>query len=104
MAANIILEADGKAILNYHLNRSSQPVRHPQSSYQTCVLYFPEDAAVASIWDQAESTYPWLLAKNARFVAKPDQLIRRRGKSGLLALNKLGPKLELELRLALLNW
>lgn len=79
-------------------------VRHPQSSYQTCVLYFPEDAAVASIWDQAESTYTWLLAKDARFVAKPVQLIRRRGKSGLLALNRLGLKLELGLRLALLNW
>ncbi|KAF5016568.1 hypothetical protein F66182_11710, partial [Fusarium sp. NRRL 66182] len=36
----------------------------------------------------AEATYPWLLAKDAKFVAKPDQLIKRRGKSGLLALNK----------------
>jgi ATP citrate (pro-S)-lyase len=29
-----------------------------------------------------------LLQKDAKFVAKPDQLIKRRGKSGLLALNK----------------
>ena len=40
------------------------------------------------VLDQAEATYPWLLAKDAKFVAKPDQLIKRRGKSGLLALNK----------------
>lgn len=38
--------------------------------------------------DQAEVTYPWLLAPGAKLVAKPDQLIKRRGKSGLLALNK----------------
>ena len=51
-------------------------------------LYFPEDASVASILDQAEATYPWLLARGSKFVAKPDQGIKRRGKSGLLALNK----------------
>jgi len=47
---------------------------------------------VSSILDQAESTYPWLFARDARFVAKPDQLIKRRGKSGLLALNKTWPE------------
>jgi len=40
------------------------------------------------VLDQAEVTYPWLLQQGAKFVAKPDQLIKRRGKSGLLALNK----------------
>ncbi len=42
--------------------------------------------------DQAEVTYPWLLQPGAKFVAKPDQLIKRRGKSGLLALNKTWPE------------
>lgn len=51
-------------------------------------LYFPEDVAPATVLDQAEITYPWLLASDAKFVAKPDQLIKRRGKTGLLALNK----------------
>lgn len=41
-----------------------------------------------SILNQAETSYPWLLVSGSKFVAKPDQLIKRRGKSGLLALNK----------------
>ena len=52
------------------------------------MLSFPEGVAVTTVLDQAESTYPWLLASDAKFVAKPDQLIKRRGKSGLLCLNK----------------
>ena len=95
MAAKSILEADGKAILNYHLTRAPtiKPSPLPPTSVHNpppklASLYFPEDAAVSAVLDQAESTYPWLLAPDAKFVAKPDQLIKRRGKSGLLALNK----------------
>ncbi|MCJ1339440.1 glutathione synthetase ATP-binding domain-like protein [Bachmanniomyces sp. S44760] len=95
MSAKSVLEADGKAILNYHLTRApvikpsplpAATTHNPPSKLAS--LYFPEDASVSSILDQAESTYPWLLASGAKFVAKPDQLIKRRGKSGLLALNK----------------
>ena len=95
MAAKSILEADGKAILNYHLTRAPTikpsplpPTATHNPPSKLASLYFPEDAAVSTILDQAESTYPWLLAPDAKFVAKPDQLIKRRGKSGLLALNK----------------
>jgi ATP citrate (pro-S)-lyase len=95
MSAKSILEADGKAILNYHLTRAPviRPTPLPASATHNpppklASLYFPEDAEASSILDQAESTYPWLLAPGAKFVAKPDQLIKRRGKSGLLALNK----------------
>ena len=95
MAAKSILEADGKAILNYHLTRA--PVIKPTPLPATAThnpaprlasIYFPEDESVQAILDQAEVTYPWLLVQDAKFVAKPDQLIKRRGKSGLLALNK----------------
>ena len=95
MSAKSICEADGKAILNYHLTRA--PVIKPTPLPATNVhnppaklasLYFAEDASIQSVLDQAEATYPWLLASDAKFVAKPDQLIKRRGKSGLLALNK----------------
>lgn len=95
MSAKSILEADGKAILNYHLTRA--PVIKPSPLRPSAVhnptpklasLYFPADQAASDVLDQAESTYPWLLASGAKFVAKPDQLIKRRGKSGLLALNK----------------
>jgi ATP citrate (pro-S)-lyase len=95
MSAKSISEADGKAILNHHLTRAPviKPSPLPASSTHNpppklASLYFPVDAKPSTILEQAEITYPWLLAKDAKFVAKPDQLIKRRGKSGLLALNK----------------
>lgn len=99
MSAKSILEADGKAILNYHLTRAPviKPSPLPKSSTHNpapklASLYFPADAEVSAILDQAEVSYPWLLQPGAKFVAKPDQLIKRRGKSGLLALNKTWPE------------
>ncbi|KAI4199604.1 MAG: hypothetical protein LQ348_001857 [Seirophora lacunosa] len=99
MSAKSIFEADGKAILNYHLTRAPviKPSPLPASSTHNppprlAVLQFPSDATVKSVLDQAEVTYPWLLKDGAKFVAKPDQLIKRRGKSGLLALNKTWPE------------
>jgi ATP citrate (pro-S)-lyase len=99
MSAKSILEADGKAILNYHLSRAPVVKQTPLKASgvhnappKLASLYFPEDESVQTVLDQAEATYPWLLASNAKFVAKPDQLIKRRGKSGLLALNKTWPE------------
>ncbi|EFZ01330.1 ATP citrate (pro-S)-lyase domain protein [Metarhizium robertsii] len=99
MSAKAILEADGKAILNYHLTRAPvikptplpRPTKHNPPP-KLASLHFPEDARVEDVLEQAEATYPWLLHDGARFVAKPDQLIKRRGKSGLLALNKTWPE------------
>lgn len=95
MSAKSIFEADGKAILNFHLTRAPVIKPSPLAPSAThnpppklATLYFPEGADIQGVLDTAETTYPWLLAKDARFVAKPDQLIKRRGKSGLLALNK----------------
>lgn len=95
MSAKSIFEADGKAILNYHLTRAPviKPTPLPPAASHNppsklASLDFPEGIAVEAVLDQAEASYPWLLAPGARFVAKPDQLIKRRGKSGLLALNK----------------
>ncbi len=99
MSAKSILEADGKAILNYHLTRAPviKPSPLPPSATHNAPpklasLYFPADAEVSAILDQAEISYPWLLVPGSKFVAKPDQLIKRRGKSGLLALNKTWPE------------
>ncbi|KAJ3474221.1 hypothetical protein NLG97_g9939 [Lecanicillium saksenae] len=99
MSAKSIFEADGKAILNYHLTRAPAikpsplpvPTKHNPPS-RLASLSFPEDASVEDVLNQAEVTYPWLLQAGAKFVAKPDQLIKRRGKSGLLALNKTWPE------------
>ncbi|KAK0706388.1 hypothetical protein B0T26DRAFT_680077 [Lasiosphaeria miniovina] len=99
MSAKSVSEADGKAIINYHLTRAPvikpstlpAPTKHNPPP-RLASLYFPEDANPNDILDQAELTYPWLLHQGAKFVAKPDQLIKRRGKSGLLALNKTWPE------------
>jgi ATP citrate (pro-S)-lyase len=99
MSAKSILEADGKAILNYHLTRAPviKPTPLPASATHNppprlASLHFAADADVRGVLDQAEATYPWLLTPGSKFVAKPDQLIKRRGKSGLLALNKTWPE------------
>lgn len=99
MSAKSILEADGKAILNYHLTRAPviKPTPLPPSATHNppprlASIYFPEGADVKGVLDQAEVAYPWLLQSGAKFVAKPDQLIKRRGKSGLLGLNKSWPE------------
>jgi len=94
MSAKSILEADGKAILSYHLTRSKpispSPLPPPphNSPPKLASLHFPPGCNPSAILDAAETTYPFLLTPGARFVAKPDQLIKRRGKLGLLTLNK----------------
>jgi ATP citrate (pro-S)-lyase len=95
MSAKSILEADGKAILNYHLTRAPvikptplpKPTTHNAPS-KLATIHFEAGDDVEGVLDAAETKYPWLLAPGAKFVAKPDMLIKRRGKSGLLALNK----------------
>jgi len=94
MAAKSILEADGKAILNYHLTRAPvlkpTPLANPGTHNPPAKLasiHFEDGDDVRGVLDAAEATYPFLLAPGAKFVAKPDQLIKRRGKSGLLKLN-----------------
>ncbi|KIW06989.1 hypothetical protein, variant [Verruconis gallopava] len=99
MSAKAILEADGKAILNYHLTRAPvikpsplpPPTTHnPPAKMAT--IHFEEGDDINGVLDAAEAKYPWLLTPGIKLVAKPDQLIKRRGKSGLLALNKTWPE------------
>jgi ATP citrate (pro-S)-lyase len=99
MSAKAIFEADGKAILNYHLTRAPvikpSPLPPPKTHNpppKLATLNFPEDADIEGVLEAAETKYPWLLAPGAKFVAKPDQLIKRRGKAGLLCLNKPWPE------------
>lgn len=94
MSAKAIHEADGKAILSYHLTRSPliapSPLPAPPHNAppKLASIRFPAGSNPAAVLDAAEQTYPWLKDADAKFVAKPDQLIKRRGKAGLLALNK----------------
>ena len=99
MSAKAISEADGKAILNWHLTRA--PVIKPtplppQATHNAparlASIHFEDGDNIKGVLDAAESTYPFLLIPGAKFVAKPDQLIKRRGKSGLLKLNATWPE------------
>ena len=89
-----IREYDAKLLLAYWLERA--PPVDPSATVKTPFVYpSPKVAQVA--WDPAtnaitpDSQVPgWVY--NTKLVAKPDQLIKRRGKAGLLALNKEWPE------------
>lgn len=85
-----IREYDAKLLLAYWLERA--PPIAPHAQVKTNFVY--PTAKVAQIaWDPATDTITpdtqlpsWVFT--SKLVAKPDQLIKRRGKAGLLALNK----------------
>ncbi|CAE6492352.1 unnamed protein product [Rhizoctonia solani] len=90
MSSKAIREFDAKLLLAYWLPRApayagTEPVT------KTFVYPTPKVAQIA--WDSATNTItpdtqlpPWVSTE--KLVAKPDQLIKRRGKAGLLSLNK----------------
>lgn len=85
-----IREYDAKLLLAYWLERA--PAVAPHATVKTKFQYPAVKVAQIS-WDpETNSITPdtklpgWVF--NTKLVAKPDQLIKRRGKAGLLALNK----------------
>ena len=84
-------------MLAYWLPRSpSLSGGKPESDLGTPFTYPTADVAQIS-WDEATHTItpdtqlpPWVFS--SKLVATPDQLIKRRGKAGLLALNKQWPE------------
>ncbi|KAI8127198.1 ATP-citrate synthase [Lucilia cuprina] len=76
MSAKAITEATGKDILNRHLNDNGAGV-------QTCRF---ATVNMKTDWSQLAAEQPWLL--NTPLVVKPDQLIKRRGKLGLIGVKK----------------
>ncbi|PVV00888.1 hypothetical protein BB560_004714, partial [Smittium megazygosporum] len=105
MSAKAIREFDGKLLLSKYLFSSpelsegkeeapAEPAfAFSQSKVAQVSFEMPKEPTPASIKNeiasklfQAEKNYPWLLT--TKLVVKPDQLIKRRGKSGLLAINK----------------
>ncbi|KAF9993336.1 glutathione synthetase ATP-binding domain-like protein, partial [Entomortierella chlamydospora] len=102
MSAKAVREYDGKLLLAHWLHRAPIPATDAGSgskfiqpatrlahiSIDTGLLRLDKaqfDQHVRSTLDQLEVSHPWLLTQ--KLVAKPDQLIKRRGKSGLLLLN-----------------
>jgi ATP citrate (pro-S)-lyase len=92
MSSKAIREYDAKLLLAYWLQRVPSPNPNfniPPSS----TLQFPAPRVAQVQWDSLTNlvTPDTLLpswVSTTKLVAKPDQLIKRRGKAGLLALNK----------------
>ncbi|KAK2464715.1 hypothetical protein APHAL10511_003291 [Amanita phalloides] len=90
MSSKAIREYDAKLLLAYWLERA--PAVAPHAQVKTKFNYPAPKVAQVS-WDSEtgaitpDSKLPsWVFT--TKLVAKPDQLIKRRGKAGLLALNK----------------
>ena len=88
--SSAIREYDAKLLLAYWLERA--PAVDPNIKLATSFV-FPAPKVAQVSWDPetnaitADTQLPgWV--SNTKLVAKPDQLIKRRGKAGLLALNK----------------
>ncbi|XP_077513571.1 ATP-citrate synthase [Amblyomma americanum] len=73
MSAKAISEATGKRLLNEHLTPGVAAPCH-------FAVVNPDTR-----WDTLRSNHPWLASQ--RLVVKPDQLIKRRGKLGLIHVN-----------------
>ncbi|KAG9001144.1 citrate synthase [Tulasnella sp. JGI-2019a] len=93
MSSKAIREYDAKLLLAYWLERA--PPVSKNAVVKTDFIYPPPSVAQIS-WDpQSGAITPdtnlplWVFT--TKLVAKPDQLIKRRGKAGLLCLNKDWP-------------
>ncbi|KAH7105232.1 ATP-citrate synthase [Auriculariales sp. MPI-PUGE-AT-0066] len=90
MSSKAIREYDAKLLLSYWLERA--PAVAKDATVSPSFVY-PAPKVAQISWDPATGAItpdtqlpPWVLTE--KLVAKPDQLIKRRGKAGLLALNK----------------
>ncbi|PPQ67747.1 hypothetical protein CVT26_007033 [Gymnopilus dilepis] len=90
MSSKAIREYDAKLLLAYWLERAPAVATHAQVKTK---FQYPAVKVAQISWDpETNSITPdtklpgWVF--NTKLVAKPDQLIKRRGKAGLLALNK----------------
>ncbi|KIJ63837.1 hypothetical protein HYDPIDRAFT_175858 [Hydnomerulius pinastri MD-312] len=92
MSSKAIREYDAKLLLAYWLERA--PPAHPNFAHpKDSPLVFPSPKVAQVQWvPETNAITPdtqipsWV--QTTKLVAKPDQLIKRRGKAGLLALNK----------------
>jgi len=74
MSARAVSEASGKRLLNEHLGAESGAAHCRYAAFEE-----------GDDWNKIECDNPWL--KSEKLVVKPDQLIKRRGKLGLIKVN-----------------
>lgn len=84
MSAKAIREFDGKQLLcNWFNDQSSSRGSTPYAFAP--FLQIAGDTTLDSLQAQSTTTLSWL--RESKLVVKPDQLIKRRGKAGLIGLN-----------------
>jgi ATP citrate (pro-S)-lyase len=124
MSAKPIREYDGKHLLSYWLPKSPEPSGNPPDQANLSFLANVRMATVSFAKDSVDvdkintlnkvlKANPWLLTE--KLVCKPDQLIKRRGKAGLLGINlgwsqvcdwileRAGKKIQIEKAMGTLN-
>lgn len=90
MSAKAIREFHGKKLVSRHLSSYSGASKYDLEDRALLITpssLRPEDP---TSFDALARSNPWLL--ETKLVVKPDQLIKRRGKAGLLAINKTWPE------------
>ncbi|KAJ7130786.1 ATP citrate lyase isoform 2 [Mycena crocata] len=93
MASKPIREYDAKLLLAHWLPQAPPPCAAYPAVGKDFKYPKPRVAQLAWSEDDADDKYPrcpgWVDPSTTKLVAKPDMLIKRRGKAGLLALNKV---------------
>eukprot|EP00408_Alexandrium_pacificum_P056495 CAMPEP_0171170584 /NCGR_PEP_ID=MMETSP0790-20130122/8786_1 /TAXON_ID=2925 /ORGANISM="Alexandrium catenella, Strain OF101" /LENGTH=217 /DNA_ID=CAMNT_0011635429 /DNA_START=70 /DNA_END=720 /DNA_ORIENTATION=+ len=85
MSVKAIREHAGKVLLQKWLPEFSDG-KHTYACPGALISPAVLDSTSSQTWDTIVEANPWL--KEQKLVAKPDQLIKRRGKAGLVAVNK----------------
>lgn len=86
MSAKAIREYNGKKLVSKWLSNYSENVKYDVEDRVLLITCNDVNPADPSSFQKIAEANPWVLSTN--LVAKPDQLIKRRGKAGLLAVNK----------------
>lgn len=88
MSAKAIREYHGKKLAARHINRMGHGTFNLEDRI---VLISTSELTVGSAhWDEIAMDNPWV--QTTKLVVKPDQLIKRRGKAGLLGINLTWPQ------------
>lgn len=86
MSAKAIREFYGKKLVSKWINNFSNGAKYDVEDRAVLITPAAIDENAPKSFENILSENPWLL--HSKLVVKPDQLIKRRGKAGLLAINK----------------
>jgi len=86
MSAKAIREYHGKKLVSKWISSYSDSKKYDLEDRALLITPSSTHPGDPTSFDSLPIDHPWLL--EAKLVVKPDQLIKRRGKAGLLAINK----------------